>query len=389
MSDGLQLKINDGFYKNLGLENILGNLKRRLGKEYTIDNSVTAESVPHKRHHSRMESKTSEQASVTGADATRRSDHSKQNDVKPLIGTKGPHRSSKFQERRLSRAQLVAPEDCEKLCRENARTCCNSANARIFQRNTFTNKESTTPPVGSVPKAVPPMILPSPTGMQRELPVSINGMNDSVPIFTSFRDQECYIHRKCTRTCGEGVWKTNLSIHDRNSTLDLHVIGSLVYCKNSASFSDKSGCAASGPYSISGPPPLCVLLERFLLERFLCPVVIKLRQRAELAFSLKARGDELYKHAKTTERPIYGFKDRQLMAVECSKADISSSLLLCDKKHNYTSENIKAEPLSEVFQEETTVIKREWNTMSPETVVIKTEFPAPWCETHSQYILGD
>nr|CAD7398798.1 unnamed protein product [Timema cristinae] len=77
------------------------------------------------------------------------------------------------------------------------------------------------------------------------------------------------------------------------------------------------------------------------------------------------------------------------MAVECSKADISSSLLSYDKKHIYTSENIKAEPLSEVFEEETTVIKRERNTMSPETVLIKTEFPAPWSETLSQYILGD
>ncbi|CAG2063148.1 unnamed protein product, partial [Timema podura] len=65
-----QLKINNGYYKNLGLHNILGNLKRRLGKEYTIDNIVTAESVPHKRHHSRMEGKTPEQVSGTAADAT-------------------------------------------------------------------------------------------------------------------------------------------------------------------------------------------------------------------------------------------------------------------------------------------------------------------------------
>nr|CAD7265459.1 unnamed protein product [Timema shepardi] len=48
------------------------------------------------------------------------------------------------------------------------------------------------------------------------------------------RYQEGYIHRNCTRTCGEGVWKTNLSTPDKYSILDLPVIGSLVYRKNSA-----------------------------------------------------------------------------------------------------------------------------------------------------------
>nr|CAD7431107.1 unnamed protein product [Timema monikensis] len=46
--------------------------------------------------------------------------------------------------------------------------------------------------------------------------------------------QEGYIHRKCTHIFGEGAWKTNLSIADRDSILDLPVIGSLVYCKKDA-----------------------------------------------------------------------------------------------------------------------------------------------------------
>nr|CAD7195704.1 unnamed protein product [Timema douglasi] len=53
--------------------------------------------------------------------------------------------------------------------------------------------------------------------------------------YLGIRDQEGYIHRKCTHTFGEGAWKTNLSRADRDSILDLPVIGRLVYCKSSAS----------------------------------------------------------------------------------------------------------------------------------------------------------
>nr|CAD7401431.1 unnamed protein product [Timema poppensis] len=53
-------------------------------------------------------------------------------------------------------------------------------------------------------------------------------------LWEDLKDQEGYIHRKCTHTFGEGAWKTNLSRADRDSILDLPVIGSLVYCKSNA-----------------------------------------------------------------------------------------------------------------------------------------------------------